>query len=108
MRQVIYTNGHTEELQSKVQWPSVKALVCEHENSLVQVVHLQHWPEDLGPDPKVPHMMCLDENGATDFHPGYPLPTNPVASRIYWAQCVAGTTWPIRGTVYICPQGDYE
>ena len=109
MRRVIYPDGRFDDLSYKIKWESMKAIVCEDPTSLAEMVYIHSWPEDiLGPKPNMTHVMFLDEEGATDWHRGYPLVVNPLATKIYHAQCMPGTTWPVRGTVYICPLDDYE
>jgi hypothetical protein len=47
-------------------------------------------------------VMLVDDTGLTDGKPA-----NPVASQLYWEQCIPGTTHPICGDVAICDDSDF-
>jgi hypothetical protein len=107
MRRLIKPNGNTADVIEPLPWDQMKLHVCGNQNSLAEMVRLHRFPAGMEA-PKEPHVMFCDEEGSTDWHPGYPLPENPEATKFYHANCKPGTVWPIRGTVYICPLGDYE
>lgn len=107
MRRLIQPNGNFADLDKPLTWDQMKSKVCGDPTSLVEIVRIFRWPEGID-GPKEPHILLCDEEGATNWHPGYPLPVNEEATKYYHANCMKGTTWPIRGTAYICPFNDYE
>ena len=47
-------------------------------------------------------VMVVDDMGAKRE-----TPINPAATALYHAVCIPGTTWPVRGDVFICPDEDF-
>jgi adenosine/AMP kinase len=91
MRQLIRTDGSDKELPQM----TMEGYQKEVGASFLATVALRHlgWPLQV---------MLVDDLGHEKQ-----LPVNERATKLYWANCLVGTTHHIRGDVVVVPDSDF-
>lgn len=92
MRQHIAADGLVIEAPEPLTIDAIRALIGA---DTLGTVALRHMGHPL-------HVMLIDDMG----HPKH-LPVNEKATALYHANCRPGTTHPIRGDVFVCPDNDF-
>lgn len=91
-RRLLRADGTSEDLPTPVGTRDIARMIGAE--TLSSVV-LKHMGRPL-------HVMMIDDAGV-----GKALPINREASKLYWLNCVPGTTHPIRGDAVIVPDEDF-
>lgn len=92
MRQIIRTDGTTEDLPTPLSMSEIQKRL---KVSTFDTVNLRHMGQPM-------HVMLVDDLG----HPNG-LPVNAEATKLYHANCKPGTTHTIRGDVIVVPDMDF-
>lgn len=91
-RRLLRADGTSEDLPAPLDTRAIAKMIGA---STLSSVVLKHMGRPL-------HVLMIDDAGDARA-----LPINRTASKLYWLNCIPGTTHPIRGDAVIVPDEDF-
>ena len=92
VRKLIRADGSSRDLAHALSIADIKELISAE---ALDIVRLRHWGER-------PRVMFVDDIGHVKD-----LPINVKTARLYWANCIPGTTPVIVGDAVVVPHDDF-